>query len=81
MHMHTHTHIAASPPHQVFGVSMSGGEVIGDGTTPTLDVSPPLTVNTINRTVYWYHGNQSVLMQQPLDGGDPEVCSINCTQH
>ena len=56
---------------------MSGGEVIGNGTSLRLDVSPPLTVNTINRTVYWYRGDlaEPVLMQQPLDGGEPEVCT------
>ena len=46
---------------------------MGDGAPPTLEVTTPLTVNTINRTVYWYSADQAVLMQQSLDGGEPEV--------
>ena len=46
---------------------------MGDGAPPTLEVTTPLTVNTINRTVYWYSADQAALMQQSLDGGEPEV--------
>ena len=46
---------------------------MGDEAPPTLEVTPPLAVNTINRTVYWYSRNQAVLMQQSLNGGEPEV--------
>ena len=49
------------------------GIVEGKNSGAMLNATPPLTIDTIDRLVYWY--NDGSINSQPLDGGNVQVCN------
>ena len=57
-----------SPPTEVFVISNDGGQVIGsNGNILLNNISPPTTLNNINRTLYYYNSERHAIYKTSLD--------------
>ena len=67
--------LVSRPPVEVLISSPEGGRVQGMNTNTSLsDVTPPVAINTKNRTIFYYNTNDKYVYRRSLDANlNPEV--------